>query len=243
MNTILIVDDDIELCELVTRYLAREGFATEVVHDGAQGVERALAGDYALLVLDVMLPGLSGFDVLRRVRERSTLPVLMLTARGEDLDRIVGLELGADDYLPKPFNPRELSARIRAILRRAIGQSSGHADAVAARDGVVPSNLLRVGDVELDAGARTVLRGEDNVELTGAEFDLLCVLLKQAGSVVTREELVRTVLNRPLTSYDRSIDTLVSNLRRKLGPAANNGERIKAVRGIGYIYALISQRS
>jgi two-component system, OmpR family, response regulator CpxR len=226
MNGILIVDDDIELCELVERYLKREGFLVDVVHDGAQGLEKALGGDYVLLVLDVMLPGLSGFDVLRRLRAQSQLPVLMLTARGDDVDRIVGLEIGADDYLPKPFNPRELAARIRAILRRM--KSS---DAVPVEGGA-----LRVGDVQVDLGSRTVLRDGQSVELTGAEFDLLTVLLRGAGQVISREDLIRSVLGRPPSPLDRSIDTLVSNLRRKLGHTVGDVERIKSVRGNGYIY-------
>ena len=232
---ILIVDDDEELCALVTRYLAREGFEVEAVHDGESGVEKALAGDHVLIVLDVMLPRLSGFEVLRRVRGASDKPVLMLTARGDDVDRILGLELGADDYLPKPFNPRELVARIRAILRRAKTVPPSPAPVSSATPA---PEMLRVGDVELDAGARQVRRDGQGVELTGAEFDLLSMLMKSAGRVVTREDLVRQVLDRPLTPFDRSIDTLVSNLRRKLGHSVGGTERIKSVRGSGYVYAL-----
>ena len=237
---ILIVDDDEELCALVTRYLAREGFEVEAVHDGASGLEKALAGDHVLVVLDVMLPRLSGFEVLRRLRGASDKPVLMLTARGDDVDRIVGLEIGADDYLPKPFNPRELVARIRAILRRAKSVPPSPAPVPSATPA---PEVLRVGDVELDAGARQVRRDGQGVELTGAEFDLLSVLIKSAGRVVTREELVRQVLDRPLTAFDRSIDTLVSNLRRKLGHSVGGTERIKAVRGSGYVYALTREES
>jgi two-component system, OmpR family, response regulator CpxR len=247
MNRILIVDDDVELCGLVTRYLTREGFDVEVVHDGRQGAETALSSEYVLVVLDVMLPGLSGFDVLRRLRAQSEIPVLMLTARGDDVDRIVGLEIGADDYLPKPFNPRELVARIRAILRR----TKPHPDRVPPAiemPSVAPTpaastpeaEVLRVGDIEMDLGARMVRRAGNVVELTGAEFDLLAILLRSAGRVVTREEMVRSVLGRSLMPFDRSIDTLTSNLRRKLGHDVDGVERIKSVRGIGYVYTRVA---
>lgn len=228
MEKILIVDDDEELCALVTRYLKSEGFVAEAVHNGSQGAEKALTGDYVLLVLDVMLPGANGFDVLRQVRRQSAIPVLMLTARGDDIDRIVGLEIGADDYLPKPFNPRELVARIRAILRRSQAPLTTTPETESAQ--------LSIGDITLDSAARLVKRGSETVELTGAEFDLLAILLRNAGQVVTREELVKQVLGRPLTPLDRSIDTLVSNLRRKLGHASDGVERIKSLRGIGYVY-------
>ncbi len=229
---ILIIDDDVELCTLVTRYLAREGFEIETANNGERGVEKALGGGYVLIVLDVMLPKLNGFDVLWRLRAELETPVLMLTARGDDVDRIVGLESGADDYLAKPFNPLELTARIRAILRRT--------KSAALPDGSEPETL-RVGDMELDFGARLAQRGGEIVELTGAEFDLLTLLLKNAGRIVTREELVSTVLGRKLSPFDRSIDTLVSNLRRKLGHSVGQAERIKAVRGAGYVYALTRQ--
>ena len=228
MERILIVDDDEELCSLVTRYLKSEGFAAESVHDGLQGAERALSEPYVLVVLDVMLPGANGFDVLRQIRRKSAVPILMLTARGDDVDRIVGLEIGADDYLPKPFNPRELVARIRAVLRRT------QAPPVDAPES--EADHLRVGDIELDIAARLVRRDGEAIDLTGAEFDLLTILLRNAGQVVTREELVRHVLGRSLTPLDRSIDTLVSNLRRKLGHSREGVERIKSLRGIGYVY-------
>lgn len=234
MDRILIVDDDVELCELVTRYLTRENFSVETVHDGLQGVETAIGGDHVLIVLDVMLPGLSGFDVLRRLRANSAVPVLMLTARGSDIDRIVGLEIGADDYLPKPFNPRELVARIRAILRR----TQVEANVAPAPTG---PEVLRIGDVEMDMGARLVRRAGTVVELTGAEFDLLALLLRRAGQVIAREDLVRSVLGRSLMPLDRSIDTLVSNLRRKLGHSLNGVERIKSVRSSGYVYARMKE--
>ncbi|MGC2321159.1 MAG: response regulator transcription factor [Terriglobales bacterium] len=229
MSKILIIDDDVELCELVEEYLTREGFEVEAVHNGDKGLERALSGDHALIVLDLMLPGMMGLDVLRRLRSESRIPVLILTARGEDVDRIVGLEIGADDYLAKPFNPRELLARVRAILRRSQGGPASSAAAV------------RVGDVELDPGARTVTRDGQPLELTAVEFSLLEALMRAAGQVVTREYLAQTVLGRRFVAYDRSIDMHVSKLRKKLGTQPGDGERIKTVRGVGYIYARSSE--
>ena len=230
MDRVLVIDDDVELCDLVAEYLEPEGFEVEAVHHGERGVEVALTGGHALVVLDVMLPGISGFDVLRRIRARSRIPVLMLTARGDDVDRIVGLEIGADDYLPKPFNPRELLARIRAVLRRAKPEP-GEAPAAPARD------RLTVGDVELDKGARVARRAGELIDLTAVEFDLLEVLLRAAGRVVTREDLVKAVLGRNFNPLDRSIDMHVSNLRKKLGHYVGDLERIKTVRGVGYVYA------
>ncbi len=231
MNRLLVIDDDIELCELLTDYLTPEGFEVETVHEGEQGANRALSGEHAMVVLDVMLPGISGFDVLRRIRAGSGIPVLMLTARGDDVDRIVGLEMGADDYLPKPFNPRELVARIRAIQRRAEPKPGEP-------PGPIPHERLVVGDIELDTGTRGVSRAGRAVELTSVEFSLLEAFLRTAGTVVTREELVKKVLGRRLSPYDRSIDVHVSSLRRKLGHHVGKTERIRTVRGIGYLYAL-----
>jgi two-component system response regulator CpxR len=228
MDQILIIDDDVALCELVTEYLEPLGFAIESVHRGDLGAERALEGQHALVVLDVMLPGLNGFEVLRRIRAESKVPVLMLTARGDDVDRIVGLEIGADDYLPKPFNPRELTARIRAILRRVPTEKP--IDRTTAKK-------LSVGDVVLDSGTRTVLRAGTNVELTSVEFELLEKLLRAAGEIVTREDLSQQVLGRSASPFDRSIDMHISNLRKKLGHQSGDAERIKTVRGVGYIYA------
>lgn len=226
MDCILIVDDDAELCELVAEYLAAEGFEVEAVHNGETGLQRALSNKHVLVVLDVMLPGMNGLDVLRQLRKQSRVPVLILTARGDEVDRIVGLEIGADDYLPKPFNPRELLARVRAILRRSQGEQAGGA-----------TDRIGVGDVQLDAGARTVRRHGDPVELTAVEFALLEILMRNAGQVVNREHLAQTVLGRKFVAYDRSIDMHVSKLRKKLGDYAGGGERIKTVRGVGYIYA------
>ncbi|PYS58643.1 MAG: DNA-binding response regulator [Acidobacteria bacterium] len=229
---LLVIDDDVELCKLVTRYLAQEGFQIESVNGGASGAERALSGNYALVVLDVMMPGVNGFDVLRRIRAESRIPVLMLTAKGDALDRVLGLEMGADDYLPKPFNPQELVARIRAILRRV---RPDRADGSPAS--VTP---IVVGDVEMDQGARVVRRQGEVVNLTSVEFDLLEALLHAAGQVVGREKLTRDVLGREFSPFDRSIDTHVCNLRKKIGLLADGTERIKGVRGIGYLYALPS---
>ena len=226
MERILVIDDDVELCHLVGEYLRAEGFATECVHDGESGLKKATAGEYLLAVLDVMLPGINGFEVLRRIRATSRLPVLLLTARGEDVDRIVGLEIGADDYLPKPFNPRELVARIRVVLRRTRG------------DGGAPAapETVTVGDVELDPATRTVRLEGKPVDLTSVEFNLLEVLLREAGRVVPRERLVNAVLSRKFSPFDRSIDMHVSKVRKKLGDTEND-EHIKTVRGVGYIFA------
>lgn len=231
MDRLLMIDDDLELSELLTEFLSVEGFAIETAHDGETGAKKAIEGSYALIVLDVMLPGFNGFEVLRRIRAVRRTPVLMLTARGDDVDRIVGLELGADDYLPKPFNPRELVARIRAILRRANPEPMP----------TTQPERLTVADVALDFGTRTVRRNGELIDLTTVEFDLLALLLREAGHVVSREDLAQKVLGREFSPFDRSIDMHVSNLRRKLGHELNGIERLKAVRGAGYIYAAPSQ--
>lgn len=229
MNKVLIIDDDEELCELVSEYLAVEGFETESVNDGDAGLERALSGDYDLAILDVMMPKRNGFEVLRELRKSSQLPILMLTARGDDMERIVGLETGADDYLPKPFNPRELVARLRAILRRTTAENA---------DGPVPE-VVNVGDVELSASSRSVKVGGEPVVLTSVEFDLLAALLNEAGNVVRKEDLSERVLERELSPYDRSLDMHISNLRKKLGIRPDGSERIKTVRSVGYIYTIV----
>ena len=222
MRKILLLDDDVELCELLREYLASENFAVEFVHEGAGGLARALEKDFDMMLLDVMLPGRNGFEVLRELRGRSTMPVLMLTARGDDVDRIVGLEMGADDYLPKPFNPRELVARIRAVLRR-------HGDR-----GESMTRLV-AGDVVLDPSSRTVRCDKKEVDLTGVEFKLLEALMRSPGRVVPRDRLARAALDRPLEPFDRSLDVHVSNLRRKLGPFADGSPRIRTLRGEGYL--------
>ena len=225
---ILVVDDDEELCKLLSQYLLQDGFDMHAVHRGVKGVERALSGEHDLVILDVMLPDMKGFEALRRIRAQSRIPILMLTARGDDQDRILGLEMGADDYLPKPFNPRELSARIEAVLRRSSLASMGLR--------LEPEENLVNEDIELLNGARVVRRAGKEVDLTAVEFDLLKTFLRSAGHVLSREDMVRAVLSREFSPFDRSIDTHVSNLRKKLGPGPNGLERIKGVRGIGYIY-------
>lgn len=228
VNRILVIDDDRELCELLSEYLGPEGFDVEAVFDAEHGIARSLSGEHGLVVLDVMLPGMSGFEVLRHIRERSRIPVLMLTARGDDVDRIVGLEMGADDYLPKPFNPRELVARIRAIQRRMV-PAEGEKAATSGK-------LFVVGDVELDIATRSVRLSGREVEMTAVEFSLLEELMRMAGRVVTRRDLSRKILGRDLSPYDRSVDVHVSSLRRKLGHESAGMERIKTIRGVGYLY-------
>lgn len=222
MERVLIVDDDVDLCELLSERLKTEGFAMEAAHDGNRGLERALSREHALVILDLMLPGLGGLDVLRRLRARSDVPVLILTARGEDVERIVGLEIGADDYLPKPFNPRELIARVRAILRRTT-----HAE--------VKGGPLAVGDIRLDPAVREAWQNGVRLDLTNVEFTLLETLLRNVGQVLTREHLTEAVLARKLGPFDRVIDVHVSNLRKKLG-SVPEGERVKTVRGSGYLF-------
>jgi two-component system response regulator CpxR len=221
MESVLIVDDDVELCRLLVERLGTEGFTIECVHSGPHGLQRALSREHALVVLDLMLPGMGGLDVLRRLRAQSPVPVLILTARGDEVDRILGLEIGADDYVPKPFNPRELIARIRAILRRTAVVSA-------------PSAPLIAGDLRLHSAAREAWLNGVVLDLTSVEFTLLEALVRSAGQTLTREQLTETVLGRKLGAFDRVIDVHVSNVRRKLGPA-RSGERIKAVRGVGYL--------
>jgi two-component system, OmpR family, response regulator CpxR len=234
MDRVLIVDNEIEIVDLVTNYLGVEGFEVESAADGEQGIRRSLSGRYLLVILGVSIPDFSGFDVLRRIRAESSVPILIVTASNNDANRILGLESGADDYLPKAFNPRELIARIRAILRRsqlvpqATGQSSG--------------DWLAVGDLELDKAAWVVRRANQRVDLTTVEFQLLETLLRSAGRVLTRQELAEKVLGRHFISpFDRSVDMHVSNLRRKLGSGMDGSDRIKTIRGVGYIYAKPAQ--
>jgi len=228
MARLLIADDDQELCVLLTEYLSLEGFDVDCVHDGERAVERVLAENYDLLVLDIMMPKMNGFDALREVRKTRSIPVLMLTARGDDVDRIVGLEMGADDYLPKPCNPRELVARIRAILRRVQIIEMG---AAAHTEAIV------IDGVELRPASRQVLKAGSSVGLTSTEFNVLALLMRQAGEVVTKKQLTEEVLDRKLSQYDRSMDMHVSNIRRKLGKTPSGEERIKTIRGVGYLYA------
>jgi two-component system, OmpR family, response regulator CpxR len=233
-ESILVIDDDQSLCELLAEYLTNEGFTIDLAHDGGEGMEKALSRRYSLLILDVMLPGgQNGFAVLQNIRAKTDTPVLMLTARGDDVDRIIGLEMGADDYLSKPFNPRELLARIHAILRRV---QSLHQEAVSGS----AVERHKIGDVELNYNARVVLRAGVPVELTSVEFNILDKLMRNAGELVTRDELAQEVLGRPLSPYDRSVDVHVSRLRRKLGSDDGRTDRIKSIRGAGYIYVCSS---
>jgi two-component system response regulator CpxR len=213
------VDDDAELCALLTEFLTREGFTVDCALEGHLGLEKAALAGVDLVVLDVMLPGIDGFEILRRLRQQSKVPVMMLTARGEDVDRIVGLDLGADDYLAKPFNPRELVARIRAILRRY----EPRPQAVSGR--------LEVHGVTLEPGSRQVFSHGKPVELTTFEFDILELLMRSAGRVLSRDDLMENFYNRKATPFDRSIDMHISHLRKKL----EDGETlIKTIRGVGY---------
>ncbi len=227
---ILIIDDDLELCALLGEYLGTQGFVVNSIHNGAEAVTHLKSHSYPVVVLDIMLPGLQGLDVLRRLREFSNTPVLMLTARGEDTDRIVGLELGADDYLPKPCNPRELAARLRAILRRAPEASDSNHD----------SGDISVGQTTLHRGDRSASHGGQALSLTSAEFNLLQVLLARAGHAVDKDTLSQEGLGRPLSAYDRSVDVHVSKIRRKLAEAGGEG-LIVSVRGHGYQFAVSSE--
>jgi DNA-binding response OmpR family regulator len=226
MDEILLIDDDVELCSMLTEYLGKNGFRVKSAHRGDTGLKTALQRPWSLILLDVMLPGMDGFEVLKRIRSESSVNVLLLTARGEDVDRIVGLEIGADDYVPKPFNPRELLARMRAVLRRG-SPSSTSADEV-----------IRVDNLELDPGARRALKAGSKLDLTDVEFGLLETLMRSAGKVVTREDLSQAVLGRQFDPFDRSLDMHVSRLRRKLGQSGNEDERVKTIRGVGYQLAL-----
>jgi DNA-binding response OmpR family regulator len=225
---VLLVDDDRELCTMLCEYLAAEHFEVKSVHDGSDALAELQAGDFEIVILDVMLPNVGGFDVLRKLGAAYPTPILMLTARGDDVDRIVGLELGADDYLSKPFNPRELVARIRAILRRANHR--------AAR-GNQPDEL-HVGPITLNTGTRQVHISERLAALTGAEFRVLELLMRSAGQVISRDSMTEQALGRKLAAYDRSIDTHISNLRRKLELEAGKNPEIKNVRGSGYTLTL-----
>jgi len=211
---ILVIDDDIELCSLLKEYLQREDYSVKCIYDGRHGLDEAQKPGYDLIILDVMLPGIDGFEILKKIRENGRIPVLMLTARDEDIDRILGLELGADDYLGKPFNPRELLARIKAILRRS--------------EGTTNRGPIEVSAVILDPAARTVYADGHSVELTTLEFDILEQLMRSAGRELSRDNLMESLYGRKATPFDRSIDMHVSHLRKKIG------NRIKTIRGVGY---------
>lgn len=221
MAQILLVDDDVELSGMLRDYLNADGFAAAAVHDGEAGVAEALSGRYAIVVLDVMMPKLSGVEVLRRIRAVSQVPVLMLTAKGDDMDRIVGLELGADDYVPKPCLPRELAARLRAILRRTQAVESVSAP-------------LCVGQLVVYPEQRRVEWQGDSVDLTSTEFNLLEVLARNAGRPVSKVVLCEQALGRPLARFDRSIDVHLSSIRHKLGLLADGRSCIQTVFRQGY---------
>ena len=224
MKKILVLDDDIELCELLTDYLKIEGFAVETYRSPEDILREPAENLSDLLILDVMLPGMNGFDFLKTIRTRSSIPIIMLTARGEEMDRILGLELGADDYLPKPFSPRELAARIRAIFRRSDPSCTPGQDEV-----------LQNGDIKLSMGSRRAFRGVEEVNLTGVEFKLLEILLRSPGKVMKRQDLALQALDRQLSYEDRSLDVHISNLRRKIGSKTLHGERIQTAWGVGYV--------
>src|SRR5215831_7533859 len=228
MQQILVIDDDIALCQLVTEYLEPNGYKVEAVYDSTTGAERALSGEHALAVLDYTLPGMSGLELLRHIRAHSRLPIVMLSARGDEIERIIGLQIGADDFLAKPFNPLELVARIEAVLRRTLIDLEPKP----------ASKMVVVGDVEIDGLTRTVRRAGELVKLTFLEYSLLEQLLSAPGQILERARIFKDVLHRDLSPLDRSIDTHLSNLRRKLGHKVNGVERITTVRSVGYIYAL-----
>jgi DNA-binding response OmpR family regulator len=227
LGSVLIIDHDTELCRTLSEYLRKEGFDVATEHAGSPGLEAAVSSKHTLVILDVAIQGMSGLDLLRQIRAQSEVPVLVLTERGDDVDRIIGLELGADDYLPKPFNPREVVARIRAILRRT---TRGAAETPA------QPTVIQLGDLEMDLARRRTLLNGRLVTLTGLEFELLRVFLGAAGQVVSRQDIAREVFHRPMLAMDRTLSVHVCSLRRKLGEAPRGGERIKTVHGVGYIY-------
>jgi two-component system response regulator CpxR len=225
MREVVLIDDDRDLQPLLERYMASRGFHLKVLHDGSRIEETLRNHRVDLIILDVMLPGKNGFEILKDVRKASDIPVIMLTARGTEGDRIQGLEAGADDYLPKPFSPRELIARMEAVMRRHQAST------------VILNQPIELGDLVIDPPARSVLLNGKTVALTSTEFDLLLLLTRHAGCTVSRDELSRFALGHPEQPWDRSLDTHISNLRRKLGPDSNGMRRINNVRGSGYVYA------
>lgn len=226
MKKVLIIDDDSELCELLTEYLSMEEIEATCCDNGIKGLELAIEGKHELVILDIMLPEMNGLEVLKNIRKKSNIPVIMLTAKGDEVDRVLGLELGADDYLPKPFSPRELIARIKAIFRR-VGETEENKKK--------ENNKIVIGDVCLDSNIRKVTVEGAQLILTEVEFSILENLMKSAGTVVERQDLAMMVLGRKLEYDDRSLDVHMSNLRKKLSPN-NSKEKIKTIRGVGYIY-------
>jgi len=227
MTKVLLVDDDVDLTAMLSQYLVREGFEVQAVHDGEAGAAEATRGGYAIVVLDIMMPRLSGIEALRRIRAASSVPVLMLTARGDNIDRIVGLDMGADDYVPKPCTPGELVARIRAILRRTEGREPAGATAGGQR-------LLQAGELTLWPGSRRAMWRGRPLELTGTEFSLLEVLARHAGQLVSKQDISLQAYGRPLARFDRRIDVHISSIRQKLGLRTDGQSWIQSVRGLGY---------
>ena len=226
MTQLLLVDDDMELAQMLKEYLEREDFKVTLAHDGLAGAEAALSGDYALAVLDVMMPRASGMDALGKIRAQSDMPVIMLTAKGDDIDRIIGLEMGADDYVQKPCTPRDLVARIRAVLRR-LQAKAGEGEA---RE----NSQIKAGPLALWPAKRTAQWGEQPLTLTSTEFNLLQVLAQNAGRAVSKSDLSQQAMGRPLSRFDRSIDVHMSSIRHKLGLRDDGQSWIQTVRGIGY---------
>lgn len=225
---VLIIDDDQKLCALLTEYLESMGYEVTTAHTGPDGLELALNGDFHVVILDVMLPGMDGFEILRELRRNTNLPVLMLTSRGDETDRIVGLEMGADDYLPKTFSTRELLARLRAVTRRSVFNAA-HSDETE-------QPVLTKGALRIEAASRTAYFENKPLELTPIEFDLLTKLARSSGRVLTRDQLLDEVAGRDYEVFDRSIDVHISSLRRKLGDDPKNPKFIKTVRSAGYMF-------
>ncbi|QNS14643.1 response regulator [Mannheimia bovis] len=236
MLKILLIDDDIELTELLTELLSLEGFQVKVVHNGQEGLNELEANQYDLILLDVMMPVLNGVETLKRIRQKYTLPVLMLSARDDQIDRILGLELGADDYLPKPFNDRELVARMRAILRRTVSQLP-QADDIQIESSSVENmaKLLQFAGVQLHSGRQQASYQGNDLDLTGTEFALLQRLIRNPGQILSRELLSLEILGKQLTPYDRAIDMHISNLRKKLPEREDGLPWFKTLRGKGYL--------
>lgn len=228
-SRVLVIDDDRKLCRLIRDYLEPMGYAVSTVHTGPEGVEKAATEAWSAIILDVMLPGLDGFEVLKRIRHVSDVPVLMLTARGDEADRIVGLEIGADDYLPKTFSTRELLARLRAVTRRSVRTAAAEKD-----DGDAEAELV-VGPLRVNPGSRVAVLGDSPLTLTPVEFDLLASLARGRGRVKTREQLLDEIRDRNYEVFDRSIDVHISALRKKLGDDPKTPRFIRTVRAAGYL--------
>ena len=228
MNKILLIDDDHGLADLLAQLLELEGFKLTLAYDGQQGLDKAISESFDLILLDVMLPKMNGFDLLKQLRLKKQTPVLMLTARGDEIDRVVGLEIGADDYLPKPFNDRELVARVRAILRRS--------QITASEENHLPDEATHYEDLTLDPRRQEAYCDDELLELTGSEFALLHELVEKTGEMVTKEALSLKVLGKKLMPFDRSLDMHLSNLRKKLPERKDQRPRVKTVRGKGYIW-------